>query len=85
MVEVDTVRCLHVLAERDAGVLLRVLERFANLNIVPNRLNAVCGPANDIEIEVIDIPAATLAFITAKVAQLPAVFEARLDEVERAR
>jgi|SRR5882724_4802993 len=85
MVEVSTVRRLLVLAERDQGVLLRVLERFSNLNIIPDRVNAVCGPSDQIviEIAVIDIPAATCTLIVAKIAQLPAVLDARLDGVER--
>jgi hypothetical protein len=86
-VEVDTVRCLRVLADRDPGVLLRVLERFSNLNIVPDRFNAKCVPGDQIiiEIDVTDIPAATCALIAAKVAQLPAVLDARLDGASNAR
>jgi hypothetical protein len=83
MVAVDTVRCLRVLADRDPGVLLRVLVRFSNLNLIPNRFNAVCGPSDQIiiEIDVTDIPAPTCILIAAKVAQLPAVLDARLDGV----
>lgn len=87
MVEVSTVRRLRVLAERDPCVLLRVLERFSNLNIIPDRFNAVCGPSDQIviEIDVTDCDGATCALIGAKIAQLPAVLDARLDNVERTR
>ena len=81
MVEVDTELRLRVLAERDPGVLLRVLERFANLNIIPDRLIAICGLGDQIriEIDVTGVPAATCALIVAKIAQLPAVLDASLD------
>jgi acetolactate synthase small subunit len=81
VIQVSTVRRLHVLAERDPGVLLRVLERFANLNFIPDRLNAICGPGDEIriEIELTGVPPATCALITAKIAQLPAVLDAALD------
>jgi len=46
MVEVSMVRRLRVLAGRDLGVLLRVLERLSNLNVIPDRFNAVCGPSD---------------------------------------
>jgi hypothetical protein len=86
VIEVSTVRRLRVLAERDPGVLLRVLERFSNLNIVPSRVSAACGPGNEIviEIEVTDLPSATCALIAAKIVQLPAVLDTLLDNVERA-
>jgi hypothetical protein len=85
MVEMSTVRRLRVFAERDPGVLLRVLERFSNLNIVPDRVSAACGPGDEIfiEIEVTGIPSATCALIAAKIVQLPAVLNALLDNVER--
>jgi hypothetical protein len=84
MVEISTVRRLRVFAERDPGVLLRVLERFSNLNIVPDRVSAVCGPGDEmfIEIEVTDIPSATCALIAEKIVQLPAVLNALVDNVE---
>jgi hypothetical protein len=85
MVQESTVRRIRVLAERDPGVLLRVLERFSNLNIIPDRVGAVCGPGEEIsiEIELTDIPLATCALIVAKIIQLPAVLDARLDDIER--
>jgi hypothetical protein len=85
MVEMSTVRRLRVLAERDPGILLRVLERFSNLNIVPDRVSAACSPGDEIviEIEVTDISSATCALIAAKIVQLPAVLNALLDNVER--
>lgn len=81
MVEVSTVRRLRVLAERDPGVLLRVIERFSNLNIIPDGFSAVCGPGDTItiEIEVKDIRADMCVLIVAKIAQLPAVLEALLE------
>jgi hypothetical protein len=86
MVEVSTVRRLCVLAERDPGVLLRILERFSNLNIVPGRVSAVCGPGDEIviEIEVTDIPSATCVLIAAKIVQLPSVLNALLDNARMA-
>lgn len=80
-------RCLRVLADRDPGVLLRVLERFSNLNVIPDRFNAKCGPGSQItiEIELTEVPTATCALIAAKVAQLSAVLDVRLDDVERTR
>lgn len=86
MVEASTVRRLCVLAEQDPGVLLRVLERFSNLNIVPSRVSAVRGPDDEIliEIEVTDIPSATFAIIAAKIVQLPSVLNALLDNARMA-
>ncbi len=82
MVEAKTVHRLRVWAERDAGVLLRVLERFANLNIVPDRVSAACGPGDEvyIEIAVTGIPPALCELIIAKLAQLPSVLDARLGD-----
>jgi hypothetical protein len=79
------VRRIRVLAERDPGVLLRVLERFSNVNIVPDRFNAVCGPGGQIliEIEPMDIPAAASCSVVATIGQVPALLDTRLEEVER--
>jgi (p)ppGpp synthase/HD superfamily hydrolase len=71
-------RRVHVTADRDPGVLLRVLERFSNLNLIPQQFNATCD-ANDqilIEIDVGPMSSDVLALIVAKIRQLPAVLDA---------
>ena len=50
-----------------AGVLLRVLDRFSNLNIVPDPFIASCGRDEiTIEIDAAEIPPATLAELSKK-------------------
>jgi hypothetical protein len=80
MVNENAGRRVHVSAERDPGVLLRVLERFSNLNLIPQQFNAAYD-ANDqilIEIEVGPMSSDMLALIVAKIGQLPAVLDAVL-------
>jgi hypothetical protein len=80
MVEGTTKHVLRVRAEHDPGILLRILERFCNLNIVPDRFSAVSGTGKDIfvEVEVTGVPAMTANLIVAKLGELPSVFDAVL-------
>ena len=66
-------RPLRVLAERDPGVVSRVLERFSNLSLIALRFTALCDADNQIviEIDVAEISGAPLDLIAAKIGQLP--------------
>jgi (p)ppGpp synthase/HD superfamily hydrolase len=77
-------RRVRVSAERDPGVASRVLERFANLNVIPLRFSAKCEAENEIiiEIEIACMSCATLALIAGKIAQLPAVLNVVLDDLQ---
>lgn len=84
MVDETMKHVLRVRAERDPGVVSRVLERFANLNLIPVRFNAVCDAKSQIviEIDLAGISCATLSLIVGKIGQLPAVFDTVLEDVE---
>jgi hypothetical protein len=73
---------LHVTAERDPGVLLRVLERFANLNLIPLRFSAVCDAQDQILIEIHPsfMSDDMLSLIVAKIGALPAVLDVILEK-----
>jgi hypothetical protein len=64
---------LHVVADSDPGTLIRVLERFQNLNISPRRVIAEAAAVGtqhiEIEIDIGDLPPQTLTLITAKLRQ----------------
>jgi hypothetical protein len=68
---------LRVTAEPDSGALIRVLERFQILNLIPRRVIAECGTRQlHIHIDIFGIPEERLTFITAKLGQVPCVIEA---------
>lgn len=69
---------LRVAAEADPGVLARVLERFQNLNIVPQRVFAEWATTGQLYVEVViaGLPETTMELITAKLGQVPSILNA---------
>jgi len=66
---------LYVIADADAGALVRVLERFQNLNALPRRVSAELGIAGTfhIQVDIADLPEQTLTLIAAKLRQTPCI------------
>ena len=69
---------LKVVADNDPGALARVIERFQNLNCVPQRVIAEIGTDDKIhiQIDVCGISETQLALITQKVAQSTTIIDA---------
>ena len=69
---------LRVAAEADPGALVRVLERFQNLNILPRRVVAECGMTGTLHVQVdlAGISEDTVSLIAAKLAQVPCIHNA---------
>lgn len=69
---------LRVVAEADAGVLMRVLERFQNLGILPRRVIAefTTTDALNIQLDVSGLEESRLSLIAAKLGELPCVTQA---------
>jgi hypothetical protein len=69
---------LRVVAEADAGALMRVLERFQNLGVLPRRVIAefMSSDLLSIQLDVTGIEETRLTLIAAKVGQLPCVQQA---------
>ena len=69
---------LHVQAEADPGALLRVLERFQSLNILPCRVSAEIAASEtmSIEVDVAGVSESIVSLITAKIGQVPCILEA---------
>ena len=69
---------LRVSAEPDPGALVRVLERFQNINILPRKVLAEWGVMGTlyIEVQVTGLPEETINGITAKLAQVPSILNA---------
>jgi hypothetical protein len=69
---------LRVFAETDPGALARVLERFQNLNVTPRRVLAEWGALGKlhVQVEVSGLSEAMLDLITAKLGQVPSIFNA---------
>lgn len=66
---------LQVVADADPTALMRVLERFQNLNIVPRRITAEFG-TNDIlhiAVDIFGVPEGQLAQIANKICQAASV------------
>ena len=77
-------RQLRVVADPDPGAVSRVVERFHNLNIVPNRI--IAEHADDdlmyITVDVCGVPEEQLTAVVGKLLQSPSVVSAlwhRLD------
>jgi hypothetical protein len=70
--------CLRVHAEADPGVLARVIERFQNLNVTPQRFMAELGATGAlyIQIEIVGMPDHLLTLIANKLRELPYVLNA---------
>lgn len=69
---------LRVVAEADSGALMRVLERFQNLNVLPRRVVAEFGTHDTlhIQVDVSGMSEPTLTLIAAKLGQVPTVLRA---------
>jgi len=69
---------LRVVAEADAGALMRVLERFQNLGGLPRRVVAefTSSDSLSIQLDVTGLEEARLTLIAAKLGQLPCVSHA---------
>jgi hypothetical protein len=69
---------LRVVAEADAGVLMRVLERFQNLGVLPRRVIAEFTTTDSvsIQLDVSGMEESRLTNIAAKLGELPFVTRA---------
>jgi hypothetical protein len=69
---------LRVVAEADAGVLMRVLERFQNLGVLPRRVIAefTSSDSVSIQLDVAGMEESRLSIIAAKVGEMPFVTRA---------
>lgn len=69
---------LRVTAEPDSGALARVVERFQNLNIVPQRVLAEWGISGvlHVHVQLSDVSEDVLSLIAVKVAQVPSILNA---------
>jgi hypothetical protein len=69
---------LRVLAEADSGALLRVLERFQNLGVLPRRVIAEFTTTDSlsIQLDVAGMEESRLTLIAAKLGELPYVTQA---------
>ena len=69
---------LRVVAEADAGALMRVLERFQNLGVLPRRVIAEFTTTDSlsIQLDVAGLEEARLTLIAAKLGEMPCVTQA---------
>jgi hypothetical protein len=69
---------LRVVAEADAGALMRVLERFQNLGVLPRRVIAEFTTTDSlsIQLDVAGLEESRLTLIAAKLGELPCVTKA---------
>ena len=69
---------LRVVAEADAGVLMRVLERFQNLGVLPRRVIAEFTTTDSvsIQLDVAGMDESRLTIIAAKLGEMPFVTRA---------
>ena len=69
---------LRVVAEADAGALMRVLERFQNLGVLPRRVIAEFTTTDSlsIQLDVAGLEESRLTLIAAKLGELPCVTQA---------
>jgi hypothetical protein len=69
---------LRVVAEADAGVLMRVLERFQNLGVLPRRVIAEFTSSDllSIQLDVAGLEESRLTLIAAKLGEMPCVSQA---------
>jgi len=79
LVETVSVLRLRVVADAHPGALLRVLERFQNLNVLPRRVVAEFGTTDavHIQVDIAGVSEKMLTLITGKLAQVPCVLDAR--------
>lgn len=69
---------LRVVAEADSGALLRVLERFHNLGVLPRRVIAefTSADALSIQVDIAGVEENRMTLIAEKVGQIPLVSRA---------
>ena len=69
---------LRVVAEADAGALMRVLERFQNLGVLPRRVIAEFTTADSLSVQlhVAGLEESRLTLIAAKLGEMPCVTQA---------
>ncbi len=69
---------LKVVAEADAGALMRVLERFHNLGVLPRRVVAEFTTADflSIQVDISGVDESRMSLIAAKLGQIPCVSQA---------
>jgi len=69
---------LRVVAEADAGVLMRVLERFQNLGVLPRRVIAEFTTTDSvsIQLDVAGMEESRLTTLAAKLGEMPFVTRA---------
>jgi (p)ppGpp synthase/HD superfamily hydrolase len=77
-VESHSLLRLRVVAEADAGVLMRVLERFQNLGVLPRRVIAEFTTTDSvsIQLDVAGMEESRLTTIAAKLGEMPFVTRA---------
>jgi hypothetical protein len=70
---------LRVVADADPGALVRVLERFQNLNVVPRKVLAELSLRGVfyVEIDISGITQDCMDIITAKIGEAPCIHSAR--------
>ena len=70
---------LRVVADADAGALVRVLERFQNLNVVPRKVLAELSLNGvfHVEIHISGITRECMNIIAAKIGEAPCIHSAR--------
>jgi hypothetical protein len=66
---------LKVVAEADSGALMRVLERFQNLGVLPRRVLAefTTTESMSIQVDISGLEESRMTLIAAKVGQIPCV------------
>jgi hypothetical protein len=76
--EVHSILRLSVIAEADPGALMRVVERFQGLNIIPRRVIAEHGTDQliRIQVDIAGLAESHLTLIAAKISQVPFVLNA---------
>ena len=69
---------LRVVAEADSGALMRVLERFQNLGVLPRRVIAEFTTTDSlsIQLDVAGMEESRLTLIAAKLGEMPCVTQA---------
>lgn len=69
---------LKVVAEADAGALMRVLERFQNMGVLPRRVVAEFTTADSlaIQVDIAGVEEQRMSLIAAKLGQIPSVSHA---------
>jgi hypothetical protein len=69
---------LKVVAEADSGALMRVLERFQNLGVLPRRVIAefTTTDSMSIQVDIVGVEETRMTLIASKLGQIPCVSHA---------